>query len=216
MTLDLDAIFAALGPAPLPWIVPEPRVVTTWTDEATGLRCAMRPTGAFPGGWCAYLEVPEGVALEDLGAPADWVGAYEGMPGWDTGHAHMEDWTEERVRAELTREAGVARRLTPPPEPWPRWDGSSLDSVLLNGEIEGSVYKNAGIFLSGEDHVCKGGIRAEKKPRGTIIEWWRRTPKSSKMHRVATVEEAVRAIVAAGASEPPPRMVNRLAAWASR
>ena len=71
-----DPITAPLFLNPLPaWLTyAEPRPAITWTDEATGLRCAMRPTGGSMGAWCAYLEVPNGVALEDLGAPADWVG----------------------------------------------------------------------------------------------------------------------------------------------
>lgn len=108
-----DPVAAPLFLNPLPaWLTyAEPRPAITWKDEATGLRCAMRPTGAFAGGWCAYLEVPEGVALEDLGAPAAWVGVYESMPGWDTAHPSTEGWTWHHVRDELTREAAVAHRL---------------------------------------------------------------------------------------------------------
>lgn len=57
-----DPIAAPLFLNPLPaWLTyTESRPVITWTDEATGLRCAMRPTGAFTGGWCAYLKVAVG------------------------------------------------------------------------------------------------------------------------------------------------------------
>ena len=203
---DLDAVLDALaGPAGPAWPPPpDTRVVTTWTDEATGLRCAMRPTAAFPGGWCAYLDVPEGAALEDIGAPADWVGSYEGMPGWDTGHPWTEGWTEEQVRAELTRQSAVALRLAREP----RWDGSDLDRVAL-----GMGTPTLGIYIHVPGEGCKGGIRVEKKPRGIRIEWWRWTPKSCKQHKAASVEEAALAIVAAGAPVPPPEMVSRLAAW---
>lgn len=211
MTFDLDqAILAAAGPMPPFWAAPtEPRVVTAWKDQATGLRCAMRPTGAFAGGWCAYLEVPEGVALEDLGAPADWVAHYEGLDGWDTGHAWLEEWTEEQVRAELAREAAVAHRLAQ----WPRWGCEALDRAMEN-----SYFDSTGIFISKskEDGFCLGGIKATRKPRGIVIEWWRWTPKNCKIHRAVTVEEAARGMVAAGASEPQPRMVKRLGEWASR
>lgn len=195
-------LFAAL----LLWTYPEesPRPVTTWVDEATGIRCAMRPTFGVPG-WCAYLDVPPAVALEALGAPAAWVGCYEGMPGWDTGHAWTEDWTEGQVRAELTREATVVFRLIHEPQ----WDGSDLDQVP-----QGTGNPVLGIYLRLLNVGCRGGIRVEKTPRGPRIEWWRQTPKSCKLYRAASVEEAALAIVAAGASEPPPAWVKRLATWA--
>lgn len=160
-----------------------------------------------PKSFITYLEVPEGVALEDLGAPADWVGTYEGLDGWDTGHAGMEDWTEERVRAELTREAAAAHRLAQ----WPRWECSSLDQAMASDHHEVAV-----ISLRSQDLACKGAIKATRKPRGILIEWWRWTPKGCKMHRAASVTEAVAGIVAAGASEPPPRMVKLLEQWVNR
>lgn len=207
MTFDLDAYLASLGPMPPFWAAPTaPRVVTAWKDQATGLRCAMRPTGGFAGGWCAYLEVPEGVAPEDLGAPAAWVACYDGLDGWDTGHAGMESWTEEHVRAELTREAAVAHRLAQ----WPRWECSSLDQAMASDYHEVAV-----ISLRSQDLACKGAIKATRKSRGVVIEWWVWKPKGSKIHRAASVAEAVAGIVAAGASEPPPRMVKRLGEWIS-
>lgn len=179
-----------------------------WVDPATGLRCAMvrQPER---GTWNGYVDVPDEVGLDALNAPGGWTGGFEGLPGFDTGHANDFDYdpvteaftpnkTEAWVRAEVTRLAGEAMALC---LPWPRW------------AAEGSQKTGHGtqpmIVLRQRDTTLIAGIARTILPRGEKY-WWYHLPKKVGQQKVPSADCAVDALVERGLPRPPDALLAEL------
>ncbi len=179
-----------------------------WVDPATGLRLAMTRDPKH-GTWNGYVEVPEEVDLSLLRAPGGWTGGFEGLPGFDTGHAWDFDFdpetevftpnkSEDWVRAEVTRLAGEAHALC---SPWPRWTAEGSQATGHGAQPM--------IVLRQRDKTLLAGLARTISPRKETF-WWYHLPKKVGQQKAPSVEAAVDALLRRGLPRPPEALLHDL------